>query len=77
MAAYFMAALPVIVVFLFTMRLFVRGLSQGAIKGEPTSLLNQSQVWRHLRYHLPRHPNTMQNGFKITQTRVFGVQPNR
>ena len=33
MAAYFMAALPVIVVFLFTMRLFVRGLSQGAIKG--------------------------------------------
>jgi ABC-type glycerol-3-phosphate transport system permease component len=33
MAAYFMAALPVILVFLFTMRLFVRGLSQGAIKG--------------------------------------------
>jgi len=33
MAAYFMAALPVIVIFLFTMRLFVRGLSQGAIKG--------------------------------------------
>jgi multiple sugar transport system permease protein len=33
MAAYFMAALPLIVLFLFTMRLFVRGLSQGAIKG--------------------------------------------
>ena len=33
MAAYFVAAVPLIVVFLFTMRLFVRGLSQGAIKG--------------------------------------------
>lgn len=33
MAAYFLAALPLIVLFLFTMRLFVRGLSQGAIKG--------------------------------------------
>lgn len=33
MAAYFVAALPLIVLFLFTMRLFVRGLSQGAIKG--------------------------------------------
>ena len=33
MAAYFMAALPVIAIFLFTMRLFVRGLSQGAIEG--------------------------------------------
>lgn len=33
MAAYFFAALPLIVLFLFTMRLFVRGLSQGAIKG--------------------------------------------
>jgi multiple sugar transport system permease protein len=33
MAAYFIASLPLIVIFLFTMRLFVRGLSQGAIKG--------------------------------------------
>jgi ABC-type glycerol-3-phosphate transport system permease component len=33
MAAYVIASLPLIVVFLFTMRLFVRGLSQGAIKG--------------------------------------------
>lgn len=33
MAAYFMAALPLIVLFCLTMRLFVRGLSQGAIKG--------------------------------------------
>jgi len=33
MAAYFFAALPLIVLFVFTMRLFVRGLSQGAIKG--------------------------------------------
>jgi multiple sugar transport system permease protein len=33
MAAYFVAAVPLIVVFLFTMRLFVRGLSSGAIKG--------------------------------------------
>lgn len=33
MAAYFLAALPLIVIFLFTMRLFVKGLSQGAIKG--------------------------------------------
>jgi ABC-type glycerol-3-phosphate transport system permease component len=33
MAAYFIAALPLIVLFLFTMRLFVKGLSQGAIKG--------------------------------------------
>lgn len=33
MAAYFVAAVPLIVVFLFTMRLFVRGLSAGAIKG--------------------------------------------
>jgi multiple sugar transport system permease protein len=33
MAAYTLAALPLIVIFLFTMRLFVRGLSAGAIKG--------------------------------------------
>jgi ABC-type glycerol-3-phosphate transport system permease component len=33
MAAYSIAALPLVVVFLFTMRLFVRGLSAGAIKG--------------------------------------------
>jgi len=33
MAAYFIAAVPLIVIFLFTMRLFVRGLSAGAIKG--------------------------------------------
>ena len=33
MAAYFVASLPLIIIFLFTMRLFVRGLSQGAIKG--------------------------------------------
>jgi multiple sugar transport system permease protein len=33
MAAYFVASLPLIVLFLFTMRLFVRGLSAGALKG--------------------------------------------
>lgn len=33
MAAYSVAALPLIIIFLFTMRLFVRGLSAGAIKG--------------------------------------------
>lgn len=33
MAAYFIAAIPLIVLFLFCMRLFVRGLSAGAIKG--------------------------------------------
>lgn len=33
MAAYVIAAIPLIVIFLFTMRLFVKGLSQGAIKG--------------------------------------------
>jgi multiple sugar transport system permease protein len=33
MAAYFLAALPLLILFLFTMRLFVRGLSQGALKG--------------------------------------------
>lgn len=33
MAAYFIASVPLIIIFLFCMRLFVRGLSQGAIKG--------------------------------------------
>lgn len=33
MAAYFLAAIPLIILFLFTMRLFVKGLSHGAIKG--------------------------------------------
>jgi multiple sugar transport system permease protein len=33
MAAYFLSAIPLIAIFLFTMRLFVRGLSAGAIKG--------------------------------------------
>lgn len=33
MASYFIASIPLIIVFLFTMRLFVRGLSAGAIKG--------------------------------------------
>ncbi len=33
MAAFFIASVPLIILFLFTMRLFVRGLSQGAIKG--------------------------------------------
>lgn len=33
MAAYFLAALPLMIVFLFTMRLFVKGLSAGAVKG--------------------------------------------
>jgi ABC-type glycerol-3-phosphate transport system permease component len=33
MAAYFVASVPLIILFLFCMRLFVRGLSAGAIKG--------------------------------------------
>lgn len=33
MAAYFIASVPLIIIFLFTMRLFVKGLSAGAIKG--------------------------------------------
>lgn len=33
MAAYFIAAIPLIIVFLFAMRFFVKGLSAGAIKG--------------------------------------------
>lgn len=33
MAAFFTASLPLIIIFLFTMRLFVRGLSSGALKG--------------------------------------------
>ena len=33
MAGYSIASIPLIILFLFTMRLFVRGLSAGAIKG--------------------------------------------
>jgi len=33
MAGYSLASLPLVVIFLFTMRLFVRGISAGAIKG--------------------------------------------
>ncbi|MBL9207113.1 MAG: carbohydrate ABC transporter permease, partial [Opitutaceae bacterium] len=33
MSAYFVASIPLIILFLFCMRLFVRGLSAGAIKG--------------------------------------------
>ena len=33
MAAYLIASLPLIILFLFTMRLFIRGLSSGAVKG--------------------------------------------
>ncbi len=33
MAAFFLASLPLIIIFLFTMKLFVRGLSTGAVKG--------------------------------------------
>lgn len=33
MAAFFVASIPLIVMFLFTMKLFVRGLSAGAVKG--------------------------------------------
>jgi multiple sugar transport system permease protein len=33
MAAYFIAAIPLIIIFLFTMRLFVKGLTAGAVKG--------------------------------------------
>jgi len=33
MASFLVAALPLIVIFLFTMRLFIRGLSAGALKG--------------------------------------------
>jgi len=33
MASFFVASLPLIVIFLFTMKLFVRGLSSGALKG--------------------------------------------
>lgn len=33
MAAFFIASLPLIVIFLFTMKLFVRGLGSGALKG--------------------------------------------
>ena len=33
MAAYFIASIPLIIIFLFCMKLFVRGLSAGAVKG--------------------------------------------
>jgi multiple sugar transport system permease protein len=33
MAAYVVASLPLIILFLFTMKLFIRGLSSGAVKG--------------------------------------------
>jgi multiple sugar transport system permease protein len=33
MAAFFVASIPLIIIFLFTMKLFVRGLSAGAVKG--------------------------------------------
>ncbi len=33
MAAFFLSSLPLIILFLFTMKLFVRGLSAGAVKG--------------------------------------------
>lgn len=33
MAAFFVASLPLIIIFLFCMKLFVRGLSSGAVKG--------------------------------------------
>lgn len=33
MAAYFIASIPLLIIFLFTMKLFVRGLSAGAVKG--------------------------------------------
>jgi multiple sugar transport system permease protein len=33
MASFFIASLPLIIIFLFTMKLFVRGLSSGALKG--------------------------------------------
>ncbi|MEZ0299390.1 MAG: carbohydrate ABC transporter permease, partial [Candidatus Methylacidiphilales bacterium] len=33
MAAFLIASMPLIIMFLFTMKLFVRGLSGGAVKG--------------------------------------------
>jgi len=33
MAGFTIAAVPLVLIFLFTMRLFVRGLTAGAIKG--------------------------------------------
>ena len=33
MAAYAIASIPLVIIFLFTMRLFVKGLSAGAVKG--------------------------------------------
>jgi len=33
MAGYSIASLPLVLIFLFTMRLFVRGIAAGAVKG--------------------------------------------
>jgi ABC-type glycerol-3-phosphate transport system permease component len=33
MSGYTLASIPMVLIFLFTMRLFVKGLAQGAIKG--------------------------------------------
>jgi len=33
MAGYAMASIPIIILFIFSMRLFVRGLTEGAVKG--------------------------------------------
>jgi ABC-type glycerol-3-phosphate transport system permease component len=33
MAAYSIASIPLILIFVFTMKLFVKGLSSGAVKG--------------------------------------------
>jgi ABC-type glycerol-3-phosphate transport system permease component len=33
MAGYAMASIPIILLFLFSMKLFVRGLTEGAVKG--------------------------------------------
>ena len=33
MATFFIASIPLLVIFLFTMKLFIRGLSSGAVKG--------------------------------------------
>ena len=33
MAGYTIASIPIIILFVFSMRLFIRGLTEGAIKG--------------------------------------------
>ena len=33
MAGYAMAAIPIIILFMFSMKLFVRGMTEGAVKG--------------------------------------------